>query len=337
MSAFVHGAEVGHTELYELRSTAEPGAARIFAKCEFRNPTGSHKDRVFTFMLDELERAGTIAPGMTLVECSTGNGGAALSRVGRDRGYRVVIVMPAGMTEERRRQIASFGGTVIETDPEGFLLEGEETARRYVAAHPGSHYLDQSANELNWRAWRSCGTEIVTALDALGLVPDRFVCSLGTGGTFTGIADVLKAAHPGLRTTAVEVDRSAALYAKRHGLPFTHHTHNLMGLGPGKVPANLREELVDEVELISGDDGWTVMKELIEKEGLCVGPTAGGNVFAARRLARTLPPDAVVITVLFDSAWKYFSVWDGRYAQYATDDAADGAADGASYAAEGAE
>ncbi|MFI9025967.1 PLP-dependent cysteine synthase family protein [Streptomyces sp. NPDC053560] len=321
MNASAHGAGIGHTELYELRETAEEGVARIFAKCEFRNPTGSHKDRVFTFMLDELERAGTLAPGMTLVECSTGNGGAALARVGRDRGYRVVIVMPAGMTEERRKQIASFGGAVVETSPEGFLLEGEEAARRYVAEHPGSHFLDQSTNELNWRAWRSCGTEIVTALDALGLVPDHFLCSVGTGGTFTGIADVLKAAYPRLRTTAVEVDRSAALYAKRHGLPFAHRTHNLMGLGPGKVPANLREELVDDVELISGDDGWTAMKRLIEKEGLYVGPTAGGNVFAAQRLARRLPPEAVVLTVLFDSAWKYFSVWDGRYTQYATDDA----------------
>ncbi|MGI5468209.1 PLP-dependent cysteine synthase family protein [Streptomyces sp. CA-132043] len=321
MNASAHGAGIGHTELYELRETAERGAARIFAKCEFRHPTGSHKDRVFAFMLDELERAGTIAPGMTLVECSTGNGGAALSRVGRDRGYRVVIVMPAGMTEERRKQIASFDGTVVETSPEGFLLEGEETARRYVAEHPGSHFLDQSTNELNWRAWRSCGTEIVTALDALDLVPDHFLCSVGTGGTFTGIADVLKAAYPRLRTTAVEVDRSAALYAKRHGLPFAHRTHNLMGLGPGKVPANLREELVDDVELISGDDGWAAMKRLIEKEGLYVGPTAGGNVFAAQRLARRLPPEAVVLTVLFDSAWKYFSVWDGRYARYATDDA----------------
>lgn len=314
------------TELYELRHLAEPGAARIFAKCEFRNPTGSHKDRVFAFMIDELEAAGTIKPGMTLVECSTGNGGAALSRVGRERGYRVVIIMPAGMTEERTKQIESFGGTIIETSQDGFLLESEDTARRYVAGHPGSHFLDQSTNELNWRSWRSCGQEIAGGLRERGLVPDRFICSVGTGGTFTGIADVLKAEFPGIVTTAVEVDRSAALYAKRHGIAFEHHAHNLMGLGPGKVPSNLREELVDEVELISGDDGWAEMKELIAAEGLFVGPTAGGNVHAARRLARTLPPEAVVVTVLFDSAWKYFSVWDGRYDRYRTEDAASAAA-----------
>ncbi|MGW1200717.1 cysteine synthase family protein [Streptomyces sp. NPDC002536] len=304
------------TELHELTHLAEPGAARIFAKCEFMNPTGSHKDRVFSYMLDELEKQGRISPGMTLVECSTGNGGAALSRVGRDRGYKIAIIMPAGMTEERRKQIETFGATIIETSQDGFLLESEDTARQYVADHPGSHFLDQSTNELNWRSWRSCGTEIVAGMAERGLVPDHFICSVGTGGTFTGIADVLKAEYPDIVTTAVEVDRSAALYAKRKGLPFEHHAHNMMGLGPGKVPSNLREELVDEVELITGDDGWTTMKRLIAEEGLFTGPTAGGNIFAAQRLARTLPPEQVVVTVLFDAAWKYFSIWDGKYRDY---------------------
>jgi cysteine synthase A len=304
------------TELYELTHTAVPGGARILAKCEFKNPTGSHKDRVFSFMIDELEKSGAIKPGMTLVECSTGNGGAALSRVGAERGYAIVVIMPTGMTDERKKQINTLGGTILETAQDGFLLESEETARRYVAEHPGSYFLDQSTNELNWRSWRLCGEEMVEQLRALGVVPDHFICSIGTGGTFSGIADVLKAAYPELVTTAVEVDRSAALYAKRHGLAFEHHPHNLMGLGPGKMPANLREDLVDEVELITGDDGWTTMKTLISDEDLFVGPTAGGNVFAARRLAATLPPEKVIVTVLFDSAWKYFSIWDGKYTEY---------------------
>ncbi|HZP53957.1 cysteine synthase family protein [Actinocrinis sp.] len=328
-SAFEHAAgraagadPLPHTELRELKQLAEPDAARIFVKCEFLNPTGSHKDRVFSYMIDQLEAEGTIRPGQTLVECSTGNGGAALSRVCRDRGYQAVIIMPEGMTEERRKQIASFGGTIIETSQDGFLLESEDTARRYVQEHPGSHFLDQSTNDLNWKSWRSCGQEIVAELRARDVVPDHFICSIGTGGTFTGIADILKQQYPDIVTTAVEVDRSAALYAKRHGLPFEHHTHNMMGLGPGKVPSNLREELVDRVELISGDDGWTTMKRLIAEEGLFVGPTAGGNVFAAQRLARTLPPQTVVVTVLFDSAWKYFSVWEGQYPKYSTGDSA---------------
>ncbi|MFG2332169.1 PLP-dependent cysteine synthase family protein [Streptomyces sp. NPDC048604] len=310
------------TELYELTRVAEPGAARILAKCEFKNPTGSHKDRVFSYMIDELEAEGAIKPGMTLVECSTGNGGAALSRVGAERGYQVVIIMPRGMTAERTRQIEALGGTILETAGEGFLLESEDTARAYVEKNPGSYFLDQSTNELNWRSWRLCGEEIVASLKEKGITPDHFICSIGTGGTFTGIADVLKDAFPDVVTTAVEVDRSAALYAKRKGLKFEHQAHNLMGLGPGKMPANLREELVDEVEIITGDDGWATMKRLISEEDLYVGPTAGGNVFAAQRLARRLGPDQVVVTVLFDSAWKYFSIWDGKYSDYETGSAA---------------
>jgi cysteine synthase A len=256
---------------------------------------------------------------MTLIECSTGNGGAALSRVGAVRGYRVIIIIPAGMTEERKKQIESLGGQILETSPDGFLLESEEKARNYVKANSGSYFLDQSTNELNWKSWCGCGTEIAESLRVLGLMPDHFICSVGTGGTFTGIADVLKSTYPGLITTAVEVDRSPALYAKRHNLPFEHHAHNMMGLGAGKVPSNLREELVDEVALISGDEGWAMMKRLIAEEGLNVGPTAGGNIVAAQRLASTLPPGSVVVTVLFDSSWKYFSIWDGRYDRYPED------------------
>src|SRR5579859_3604412 len=139
----------GHTELCLLRHVVPAGAASVYAKCEFRNPTGSHKDRIFGYMIDVLERRGTIAPGWTLVECSTGNGGAALARVGLARGYRVVVLMPAGMTIERKTQIRAFGAEIIETGPDGFLLRAEHEAREYVRQHPRSYFLDQSTNPLN--------------------------------------------------------------------------------------------------------------------------------------------------------------------------------------------
>jgi len=141
---------IGNTELCRLDNIAEIGSAEIFAKCEFQNPTGSHKDRVFSYILTELERQGSITPGMTLIECSTGNGGAALAQVGRMRGYKIVIVMPRGMTMERKTQIRSFGASIIETDPQGFLDATESFARQYVEENPGSYFLDQSTNELNW-------------------------------------------------------------------------------------------------------------------------------------------------------------------------------------------
>ncbi|WP_433927035.1 cysteine synthase family protein [Sorangium cellulosum] len=301
------------TELYPLRRVCDAGDAAVFAKCEFKNPTGSHKDRIFAYIIHELERQALIEPGMTLVECSTGNGGAALAYAGRERGYKVVVFMPAGMTIERKTQMRSFGAEIIETHSESFLTYAEEQAREYVRKHPGSYFIDQSTSPLNRQAWRRCGAEIVSAFRARDTVVDLFICAIGTGGTFSGIAEELKASFPAMRTVAIEVDRSAPLHARRHGAPFQQRSHNLMGLGPGKLTSVLREDLVDDVEVVSGEEGWTMMKSLIDQEGLFVGPTAGGNVAIALRHARRLGPGKNIVTVLFDSAWKYFSVWDGNY------------------------
>jgi cysteine synthase len=307
---------IGNTELHRIRHLLPDNAAALYAKCEFRNPTGSHKDRVFNYMIDALEQSCVIRPGMRLVECSTGNGGAALAQVGKNRGYEIVIIMPRGMTTERKMQIAAFGAEIIETDPNAFLEGSENCAREYVRNHPNSFFLDQSTNELNWQAWRLCGREIIAQLRSLELVPDAFVCSIGTGGTFSGIAHELKRVFPRMRTVAVEVDRSAPLHAKRAGTPFVHTRHNLMGLGPGKVGINVREDLIDEVRTVAQEAGWAAMKDLISKESLFTGPTAGSNVHVAEQVCRELGPDRCVITVLFDSAWKYFSVWGGGYAEY---------------------
>lgn len=308
--------QVGGTELYQLRRLLDASAANVFAKCEFKNPTGSHKDRIFKYIIEQCEAAGLIRPGMTLVECSTGNGGAALAHVGLARGYKVVIFMPVGMTQERKAQITSLGAEILETPSGLFLDYAEGQARAYTLANPGSYFLDQSTNELNWKAWRECGAEIVDAFQAEGRSVDVFVCSIGTGGTFSGIAEQLKAAFPGMEAVAVEVDQSAPLHAKRKGACFTHAPHNLMGLGPGKLTPNLREDLVDKTEVVSGEEGWSMMKRLLSEEKLFVGPTAGSNVTVALRYARALGPGKNIVTVLFDSAWKYFSIWDGKYANY---------------------
>jgi cysteine synthase A len=308
-------AAVGGTELCRLRRVVPPGGGSVYAKCEFRNPTGSHKDRVFNYMIDALERRGEIAPGWTLVECSTGNGGAALAQAGLARGYRVVVLMPAGMTIERVTQIRAFGAEIIETDPDGFLLLAEDKAREYVRRHPRSYFLDQSTNPLNWQAWQSAGEEIAAEFRRLGRPVDTFVCSIGTGGTFSGIAAALRAEFPDMLTVAVEVDVSAPLRAKRDGVGFRHRPHNLMGLGPGKIPPNAREELIDEVRTVSGEQAWAMMKRLIAEEKLFTGPTAGANVHVAAHIAAERPPGESVVTVLFDSAWKYLSVWDGDYSR----------------------
>ncbi|HEY3956127.1 MAG TPA: pyridoxal-phosphate dependent enzyme [Streptosporangiaceae bacterium] len=310
------GPAAGGTDLCPLRHVVAPGGASVYAKCEFRNPTGSHKDRIFNYMIDALEQRGEIEPGWTLVECSTGNGGAALAHVGLARGYQVVVLMPTGMTVERKTQIAAFGAEIIETDAEGFLLQAEDEAREYVRRHPRSYFLDQSTNQLNWQAWQQAGREIAADFRRAGREVDTFVCSLGTGGTFSGIAAALRAVFPAMHTVAVEVDVSAPLRAKREHLPFRHSPHNLMGLGPGKIPPNVREDLIDEVRTVTGAEAWTMMKRLIAEEKLFTGPTAGGNVHVAAQVAAGLAPGRSVVTVLFDSAWKYVSVWDGDYSRF---------------------
>jgi cysteine synthase A len=306
---------VAGTELCRLRHVVPPGSAAVYAKCEFRNPTGSHKDRIFNHMIDVLEQRGEIAPGWTLVECSTGNGGAALAHVGLARGYRVVVLMPAGMTVERKTQILAFGAEIIETDAAGFLLQAEDEARDYVRRHPRSYFLDQSTNQLNWQAWQQAGREIAADFRRKGRQVDTFVCSIGTGGTFSGIAAALRSEFPAMSTVAVEVDVSAPLSAKREHRPFRHGPHNLMGLGPGKIPPNVREELIDEVRTVTGAQAWTMMKRLIAEEKLFTGPTAGANAHVAAQVAAGLPAGRAVVTVLFDSAWKYVSVWDGDYSR----------------------
>lgn len=179
--------------------------------------------------------------------------------------------------------------------------------------HPRSYFLDQSTNPLNRQAWRKAGQEIAADFRRQGQEVDVFVCSIGTGGTFSGIADVLRSEFPRMATVAVEVDVSAPLRAKRACLPFRHQPHNLMGLGPGKIPPNVREDLIDEVAVVSGQQAWTMMKRLIAEEKLFTGPTAGANAHVAAQVAAGLPPGRSIVTVLFDSAWKYVSVWDGDY------------------------
>lgn len=307
---------VGNTPLVLLDRICAPGGPTILAKCEHLNPTGSHKDRVFKHLIDRHEAVGDIRPGMTLVEVSNGNGGAALSRQAQLRGYKALIVIPDGMTVERKQQIVQYGGRYVESPAEGFLAEAERLAATIVGADQNCFYLDQSANPGNAAAWMAAGQEIAEQLQARGVCPDHFVCSVGTGGTFTGIASVLRRRFPTMKTVAVEVDKSAAVFARRHGIPFEHHPHNLIGLGPGKIPGNLDETLVDDVEIVSGNESWMTMGRLAQEEGLHVGPTSGANIAVALRVARTAGPRYHIVTVLFDSAWKYASIPDGHYKLY---------------------
>lgn len=308
--------DIGNTPFVEL-ATISLNGNRVFSKCEFLNPSGSHKDRTYLNIVSELERSGEIEPGMILVDCSTGNGGAALAWIGRAKGYGVKIFMPEEMTEERKTQIRSFGAQIIETPKEEFLSGAVARAKSYRATNlsSGIYFLDQSENILNREAWNICGKEIVAALKGLDVVPDFFVCSIGTGGTFSGIAEILKREYKNIKTVGIEVDSSAPLYAKRNDLVFKHCSHNLMGLGAGVLSANTVSALIDEIRVVDGPASWARMKRFIAEERLAVGPTCGANILICEEIAAAFS-NKNIVTLFFDSSWKYKSRWDGNYPEY---------------------
>lgn len=308
--------DIGNTPLLEINSLANNGN-RVFSKCEFQNPTGSHKDRTYLNIVSALEGQGIIKPGMTLIDCSTGNGGAALAWIGKEKGYTVRIFMPEGMTEERKAQIHSYGAYIYETPKETFLNGSVSAAKEYLGQNNdgNTYFLDQANNLLNKEAWHACGEEIVNELKAQGVVPDFFICSIGTGGTFSGIAEILKREYSGIKTIGVEVNSSAPLYAARKEIEFKHHPHNLMGLGAGVLSINTVSDLIDDVMVVGGDKSWNRMKQFIAEAEIGIGPTCGANLLVCEQISR-LYANKNIITLFFDSSWKYKSRWDGRYPDY---------------------
>ncbi|WP_273825904.1 cysteine synthase family protein [Pseudomonas asplenii] len=308
--------DIGNTPFLEISTLAGNGN-RFFSKCEFMNPTGSHKDRTYLNLVSGLEVSGFIKPGMTLVDCSTGNGGAALAWIGREKGYQIKIFMPEGMTQERKEQIISFGAEIVETPKEEFLSGSVSRARAYLADDKSGniYFLDQASNLLNREAWFGCGEEILLSLKAQAIVPDFFICAIGTGGTFSGIAEVLKRDYPAIRTIGIEVESSAPLYASRNCLSFRHRPHNLMGLGAGVLSENTISGLVDEVRLANGAASWGRMKQFILESGLQIGPTCGSNLLICEEIGRQVS-NKNIVTLFFDSSWKYESRWDGIYPEY---------------------
>lgn len=307
--------EVGNTKMVKIANLLKNSSSNIYAKCEYLNPSGSHKDRTFNYIIEQLEKRGEISPGMTLVDCSTGNGGGALARCGKLKGYKIIVFMPEGMTEERISQIKSFDAEIIETPREKFLNGSVEAAGEYARTHENCYFLDQASNPLNREAWDNCGKEIVKSFDFLGQKVDYFICAIGTGGTFSGIAKQLKIYYPDIITVGIEVDKSAPLFSKRHNKEFKHKHHNMMGLGAGVLSSNTDENLVDIIETVSGEDSWTMMKKVIQDENLKIGPTSGANILMSLKYAKEYGSKNIV-TVLFDSAWKYYSRWDGVYPEY---------------------
>ncbi|MGB3914619.1 MAG: cysteine synthase A [Dethiobacteria bacterium] len=287
---------IGNTPLVSLKKMT---GFNVFAKAEFLNPGGSIKDRVAKFMIEEAERKGKLKPGMTIMEPTSGNTGIGLALAGVQKGYRVVIVMPENMSEERKKIIAALGADLILTPAEksimGTVEEVEKRARADSSIfvpqqfenpdNPQIHYLD-TAKEI----W-----------DQLEGKVDIFVSGLGSGGTLCGVGKFLKEKNPHSIVVAVEPKNVSALLGHEPGL------HKIQGIGDGFVPPVLDTSLVDEVVEVTDDDAIQTARDLAKIQGLLVGTSSGANVWASVQLAKKYGKDKIIATVLADRAERYFS------------------------------
>jgi cysteine synthase A len=295
---------VGATPLVRLREV-EAGAATIWAKMEQANPAGSVKDRIALAMIDEAERDGRLAKGGVVIEPTSGNTGIALAMACAVKGYRCVLTMPESMSLERRQLLEAFGAECVLT-PEDRQMEGAiERARALAAETPGAFVPGQFDNPANPRIHaETTAREVLEAMGDLRI--DAFVAGVGTGGTISGVGEVLRReARPGHappRIVAVEPASCATISRGERG------PTKIQGLAAGFVPANYHPRVVDEVRVVSDEDAWAVKVDLARREGLLVGISAGAAVHAARAVARELGAGKNVVTVLPDTGERYFSL-----------------------------
>jgi cysteine synthase A len=294
---------IGDTPLVAVRAPEWTGPrAQVWAKMEQANLAGSVKDRIALAMIDEAERTGKLMPGGVVVEPTSGNTGIGLALVCAIRGYRCVLTMPESMSLERRQLLEAFGAKVVLT-PEARQLEGAvEKAVEIANETAGAFMPHQFDNEANPRAHAATtAREILYGMR--GLTIDAFVAGVGTGGTISGVGEVLRReVSPAPRVVAVEPESSATISRGERG------PSKIQGLAAGFVPRNYHANVVDEVRTVTDEDAWAMKVGLARREGLLVGISAGAAVHVALGLARELGPGKNVVTVLPDTGERYFSL-----------------------------
>jgi cysteine synthase A len=291
---------VGKTPLVKLNRLTEGLNATVLGKLEFYNPAGSVKDRIGVAIVDAAEKSGALRPGGTIVEGTSGNTGIALAMVGAARGYKVILTMPETMSKERRVLLRAFGAEIVLTPgPEG-MRGAVEKAKEIVASSDNAIWAQQFANEANPAIHRATTAEEIWA-DTDGGV-DIFVSGVGTGGTITGVGQVLKQRKPGVQVVAVEPLDSPVLNGGKPG------PHKIQGIGANFVPEILDTTVYDEVIDVSFDDSIDVAKKLASEEGILAGISSGAIVWAALELAKR-PENAgkTIVAVVCDTGERYIS------------------------------
>jgi cysteine synthase A len=291
---------IGGTPLVRLRRLPRPGSAAVLAKLESRNPGGSVKDRIALSMVEDAERRGLLKPGATLVEPTSGNTGIGLAVVAAVKGYRLVLTMPEDMSLERRRLLQRLGAEIHLTPAIEGMTGAVYAAQELCRAHPEYVMPQQFQNPANPDVHRrTTALEILEATDGR---LDAFVAGVGTGGTVTGVGEVLRAKLERVRIVAVEPARSPVLAGGKF------RVHGIQGIGASFVPGIFNRAVVDEILPVRDEDAMATTLALARQEGLLVGISAGANVWAALEVAAELGTGKTVVTVLCDTGERYLSV-----------------------------
>lgn len=287
---------IGNTPLVSLEETT---GLKLYAKAEFLNPGGSIKDRIALNMIEEAEKSGRLRPGMTIVEPTSGNTGIGLALCGVRKGYRVIIVMPQNMSDERKKIIHALGAELVLTPPE-LSIDGSVKKAQELAASSDEYFVPQQfQNPANPRTHYQTTARELT--EQLGKRIDVFVSGIGSGGTLQGIASYLLEQNPDCKIVAAEPKHVSALLGDEPGL------HQIQGIGDGFIPDILDTSIITDIVEVSDDDAINNARELARVQGLLVGTSSGANVWAAMEIAKKYGKDKVIATVLADRAERYFS------------------------------
>jgi len=289
---------VGHTPMLRLTRIAPESVAGVFAKLEFLNPGGSIKDRAALGMILDAEARGLLRRGSTIVEATAGNTGVGLALIGVNRGYAVKLFVPEGFAEEKCILMRGFGAEVIRTPEAEGMAGAIRLADAAAAAIPGAFMAGQFTNQANPQFHHD--TTAVEIWDQMEGLVDGFVAGVGTGGTFSGVAQFLKEQNPAVITVAVETEGSIL----QGGAPGKHRVE---GIGVSFVPETFHRAVCDRVAMVTDDDAFAMVKRLAAEEGLVAGSSSGAAVHAALELARDLGPGKRIATIIPDSAERYLS------------------------------
>jgi len=290
---------IGQTPMVKINKLVEKGSANVYLKLEFFNPGGSVKDRIALSMIEDAEKRGILKPGSTIIEPTSGNTGIGLAMIGAAKGYKVILVMPDTMSIERRNLLKAFGADLILTPGVEGMRGAVKKAMEILEENPDYFMPQQFENKANPEIHRkTTAREIIE--QTRGRI-DAFVAGVGTGGTITGVGEVLKKELGDVKVIAVEPEASPVLSGGSPG------PHKIQGIGAGFVPEILNREVIDEIIRVKDEDAMETARELARKEGILVGISSGANVYAALKVAKELGEGKVVVTVAPDTGERYLS------------------------------